>query len=303
MNPLAATLVDVSLRDGLQDEAVIVGTTAKADIAQALVKSGVKRIEATSFVHPRWVPQLADADELVALLPSGARYSALVLNERGWTRAKAAFDRAKIAAGDYDLVFVTSASPRHARSNNNASIDETLELFDTLARLSRDSNVFLRATIACAFGSPWDDEQVSAAGVISIAERFISGGVTMLTLADTVGHAQPFQVKRRIGEVRDAFPDISVALHLHDTSGFAIANTYAALESGVRTFEGALAGIGGCPFAPGATGNQDLAMLARFLSASGFETGLDVEQLSVTSELIRDTIARAAPARPALTSN
>ena len=129
----SVTLVDVSMRDGLQDETVVLDTSAKLEIAAALSASGLSHIEATSFVHPKWVPQLADADDFVPLLPKGPHYSALVLNMRGWERAVAAFERASIAPGSYDLVFVTSASERHAVSNNNATIEKTLTMFDEIA--------------------------------------------------------------------------------------------------------------------------------------------------------------------------
>ena len=292
------TLVDVSERDGLQDQNVFVDTTEKIQIARALHAAGVTNIEVTSFVHPRWVPQLADADALVPLLPHGPRYSALVLNRRGWERAVSAFDSAAIVPGEYDLVYVTSASPRHAAANNNRSIEETLEIYDELAMLSQERGVALRATVACAFVSPWREEPIDRERVIAMVDRLARGGANTVTLADTVGIADPRTVARTLAAARAALPNLRLALHLHDARGYALANVYAGLEAGVRIFEGALAGLGGCPFAPDAPGNLDLLRLATFLSDCGMETGIDPDGLTVASARIRGAVAAGTPITP-----
>ena len=289
------TLVDVSIRDGLQDEAVFVDTASKARLAGELFASGVTHVEATSFVHPRWVPQLADADALVPQLPRGPRYSALVLNRRGFERAVAAFDGAGYAPGSYDLAYVTSASPRHAAANNNRTIDETLAIFDDVAAAARDHGVTIRATIACAFVSPWADERIDERDVLRSFERFAAGGARLVTLADTVGAADPRTVGARIAAARALAPQMPLALHLHDSRGYALANIYAGLEAGVRTFEGALAGLGGCPFAPDAPGNLDLGKLAGFLEACGAQTGIDHERLARAATQIRAAVAAGTP--------
>ncbi len=294
----SVTLVDVSMRDGLQDEAVVLETGAKLEIATALVHSGLARIEATSFVHPKWVPQLADADDLVPLLPKGPRYSTLVLNMRGWERAVAAFERASIARGDYDLVFVTSASERHAMSNNNSTIEQTLTIFDELAAASTGAGISLRATIACAFVSPWPDESIAADRVASIAIRLAGGNVHTITLADTVGRADPYLVARRISEIQSVAPTVQLAMHMHDALGYGLANVYAGLESGIRIFEGALAGLGGCPFAPGAPGNQDIITLADFIDACGFHSAVNKAALHDASDVIRRALANASELSP-----
>ena len=293
--PEAITLVDVSIRDGLQDEAVFVATDEKANVARALVDAGVTHVEATSFVHPRWVPQLADADALVPKLPHGPRYSALVLNRRGFERAVEAFDRAGWTPGTYDLAYVTSTSPRHAAANNNRTIDETLAIFDEVASAARERGVALRATIACAFVSPWHDETIDEDDVLRAFETFVHGGARIITLADTVGRADPRTVAKRIDAVRAVSRDVPLALHLHDSFGYALANIYAGLEAGVRVFEAALAGLGGCPFAPDAPGNLDLQKLAKFVEDCGFATGIDREKLARAAACIRRAVVEGTP--------
>lgn len=285
-----ATIVDVSERDGFQDEPNFVATADKLAVARALAAAGIREIEITSFVHPRYVPQLADADALVPQLPKIARFSALVLNERGVARALAAFDAGGFPRGSYDLVSVISASPKHNAANNNRTIAESLAIFDAMAAQAKSAGATLRAAVACAFVSPWDDERIDPAGVVEIAARFAAGGCTVITLADTVGRADPRTVARRVGEIAGAL-DRPIALHLHDSAGFALANVYAGLERGVRRFESALAGLGGCPFAPGAPGNLDTEKLARFLEACGVATGIDFDALAHAKERIVEALA------------
>jgi hydroxymethylglutaryl-CoA lyase len=285
-----ATIVDVSERDGFQDEPKFVATDEKLAVASALAAAGIREIEVTSFVHPRYVPQLADADALVPRLPKTARYSALVLNQRGIERALAAFDAGGFRRGDYDLVAVISASPKHNAANNNRTIPQSLAIFDEMAAAARSAGVTLRAALSCAFVSPWPDERIDPATVAEIAMRFAAGGCSVVTLADTVGRADPRTVARRVDEIAAAI-DVPLALHLHDSSGFALANVYAGLERGVDRFESALAGLGGCPFAPGAPGNLDTEKLARFLAACGVATGLDLDALAAAKERIVRALA------------
>jgi hydroxymethylglutaryl-CoA lyase len=287
-------LVDVSLRDGLQDEDLFVATAEKARLAGAIARAGVHDIEVTSYVHPRWVPQLADADELPKLLPRGPRYTVLTMNERGIDRAIAAFDAAGFARDAYGAVFVVSASPRHHKNNNNRTIDESLAIFDEVAARARVAGVPLRGAVACAYSSPWDDETITSAGVLRIVERYEAGGAQDVTLADTVGRSDPVTVATRLRDVGTA-SDLPIAVHLHDSYGWGLASAYAALESGVRTFEAALAGLGGCPFAPGAPGNIDLERLSAFIEACGLTTGIDTALLASAREEIRTALAAARP--------
>ena len=288
------TLLDVTTRDGLQDEPLFVATREKARIVAASVAAGIAEVEATSFVHPKWVPQLADADALIAELPRGPRYATLIMNERGFDRAVAAFDAAGYPRGGYALVFVASASPRHNRANNNRSIDETLAYFDTIAQRARNAGVALRAGLACSFASPWIDETIELATVRAMASRFAAGGCEVVTLADTIGKGTPEVVSATIAAVQAATP-VELSLHFHDLRGSALPNVEAGLACGVRRFEGVLGGIGGCPFAPEAPGNLDLEALARFVAARGFETGVDLAKLDAARRVLLAALAAAEP--------
>jgi len=288
------TLLDVTTRDGLQDEPLFVATSEKARIVGALVDAGITEVEATSFVHPKWVPQLADADALIAQLPKGPRYATLIMNERGFERAVAAFDAAGYPRGSYELVFVASASPRHNRANNNRSIAETLAYFDTIALRARREGVAIRAGLSCSFASPWNDETIELDTVREMASRFAAGGCDVVTLADTIGKGTPEVVATTIAAVQDA-TGVELSLHFHDLRGSALPNVEAGLARGVRRFEGVLGGIGGCPFAPEAPGNLDLEALARFVEQRGFETGVDLPQLGIARRVLHEALAAAEP--------
>ncbi len=287
------SLVDVTLRDGLQEEHKLVATTEKLRLARALADAGVERVEATSFVSPKWVPQLADAEALVEGWPGiDMRPAALIMNVRGFERARAAFTRAGFAEGSYDLVFVVSASAQHNRSNNNRTTAETLALFDEVAR--QRGGVSLHGAIACAFASPYEGEAIVESEVVSIAERLMKGGVAHFSVCDTVGTATPALVATRVGAVHAGTGHMPT-LHLHDLAGRAVPNVLAGLEAGVTVFEGVLGGIGGCPFAPGAPGNFDLVKLHDLLTGAGCSTGLDRERLVAAAGVLHDVLAGAAP--------
>jgi hydroxymethylglutaryl-CoA lyase len=288
-------LIDVSLRDGLQDEPRFVPLAGKLAILAALRAANVRSIEATSFVHPAWVPQLADAEAFVGAFPHGPRYSALTLNRRGFDRAVAAFDRAGFVRGSYDLTFVVSASPRHAIANNNRSIDESLAIFAEIGAAARAASMSLTAAIACAFGSPWDDEHVAPHDVAHIAQRLHMAGARRLTLADTVGLAVPDHVRAVLAAVQQTNPATTLALHLHDRVGLAFDNIEVAVHHGIRAFEGALAGLGGCPFVPDAPGNVDLIALHNVLAHRNLATGLDPIALARVPGVIRSALATADP--------
>jgi len=290
-----ATLVDVSLRDGLQDEDVIVSLEDKLAVVDALIAAGVSSIEVTSFVHPKWVPQLADAEALVARIPKGPRYSALVLNEQGYRRAASAFANAGFAAGSFEVVFVISASARHAMANNNRTIGESFEIFERVANSARGDGVALRAVIACAFGSAWPDEALSPADVREMAKRFVAGGARTITLADTVGLAQREVTAAVLDVVVGALPSQRFALHLHDRLGVALQNVECGVQAGIRTFEGALAGLGGCPFAPDAPGNIDLGAVDAFLRGLRLTTGIDPKRLPQVVEALEAALVRGRP--------
>lgn len=290
----AVTLLDVTTRDGLQDEPKFVRTAAKVRIVEALAAAGITEIEVTSFVHPKWVPQLADADTLIGLLPRSVRYSTLIMNDRGFDRALAAFDGAGFVRGSYDLVFVASASPRHNKANNNRTIDETLAYFDTVAMRAKAEGITMRAAIACSFVSPWQDEQIELETVLRMTERFEAGGCRMISLADTIGKATPDVVRETVTAVQRR-SNITLSLHLHDLRGSAFANVDAGLACGIDRFEGVLAGIGGCPFAPDAPGNLDLERVAEFVSGRGYTTGLEMGALAAARGVLLAALAEAEP--------
>ncbi len=292
--PNRVTLIDVTARDGLQDEPCVVPTAQKAEVIAAVAAAGIGEIEATSFVRPSWVPQLADAEALVPLLPRGVRCSALIVNERGFERALAAFGASGFAPGSYDLVFVASASPRHNASNNNRTIAETLVCFDAIAGRARTAGVSLRAAISCSFVSPWADESIALDTLRAMVERFEAGGCATIGLADTVGKASPQQVDATIEAVRNV-SGAALSLHFHDLRGNALRNVDAGLRRGVRRFEGVLSGIGGCPFAPEAPGNLDLEALATYVEAEGFATGTDAALLGAARGVLQRALDEAEP--------
>jgi hydroxymethylglutaryl-CoA lyase len=288
------TLVDVTTRDGLQDEPFVVATARKAEIVSALAAAGIAEIEATSFVHPAWVPQMRDAEALIPLLPRTIRSSALILNERGFERALTAYTAAGSAPGSYDLVYVASASPRHNASNNNRTIAQTLASFDTIAARARAAGVSLRGAISCSFVSPWTDETIELDTVLEIAARFEAGGCATVGLADTIGRATPELVARTVTAVQQA-SKVPLSLHFHDLRGSALRNVEAGLSCGVRRFEGVLAGLGGCPFAPDAPGNLDLEALAAYVESRGFATGTDAAKLAAARAVLQRALDDAEP--------
>ena len=288
------TLIDVTTRDGLQDEPRVVATARKVEIIESVAAAGIAEIEATSFVHPAWVPQLADADALIPLLPRTVRYSALILNERGFERARTAFTAAGFEPGSYDLVFVASASPRHNASNNNRTISETLAYFETIAARARAAGIGLRAAISCSFVSPWADETIELGTVLEMVARFEAGGCTTVGLADTIGKATPEAVGATIEAVTNV-SSIALSLHFHDLRGSALRNVEAGLRHGVRRFEGVLSGIGGCPFTPEAPGNLDLEALAAYVEAQGFTTGTHAAKLAAARAVLQRALDDAEP--------
>ncbi|MGE0735023.1 MAG: hydroxymethylglutaryl-CoA lyase [Alphaproteobacteria bacterium] len=289
-------IVDVTLRDGLQDEPVFVPTDAKLSVLAALLDAGLKSVEVTSFVNPARVPQMADAETMIAGLPRGVDPVALILNGRGFERAVAAFDAAGRARGEYALAFVISASPRHHRSNSNRDIAETLAEFAPIAARAADMGVRLHAAVSCAFASPWDDETITDAEMLAIVDSFDKGRCALITLCDTVGKAQPDVVARRVAQVARRLGRLP-AVHLHGSATAVADNVRAALRAGARRFEAALGGLGGCPFAPDAPGNIDIAVLNRILDAEGYPTGLDEIALDRAAALLF-TCLRDAPKLP-----
>ncbi len=287
--PSSVTVVDVTPRDGLQDAAAFVPTARKLAFIEALLDAGVRHIEATSFVHPKWVPQLADADALAAALPrrAGVRYSALTPNMRGYERAR--------AAGLDEVVLVVSASEAHNKANLNRSVAESLAQLAEVAAAAHADGIATRGAIATAFGCPFDGV-VAPEAVLRVARAYIEMGVDSLSLADTIGVANPRQVYEMFTRARAETPaSIPLGAHFHDPQGFGLANVFAALQAGVVILDAAVGGLGGCPYAPGATGNLSTEELIRFLDALGLATGVSLDALAAARAQILTEIASGEP--------
>ena len=281
-------VTEVGARDGFQAEKEFIPTQTKADVINALIDAGVTSFEATSFVSPRAVPQLADATEVMALLKRkpGVRLTALVPNARGAERAAAA----KV---DMMACFV-SASETHTQANLNKSIDAALADFAEFAPIAKQYNIALRGAIATAFGCPFEGD-VPEKNILKIAEAYLKGGARHLSLGDTTGMATPPVVTRTVEALRKNFPEAVIALHFHNTRGIGLANVMNGLALGVREYESSIGGLGGCPFAPGATGNICTEDLVYLLHECGYETGIDIEALADVARQVQGVMQRDLP--------
>jgi len=277
---------EVGPRDGLQNEAAPIGTDAKLRFIELLADAGLREIEATSFVSPRAIPQLADADDLMARLErrDGVRYPVLVPNARGLERAEA-------AGADAVCVF-TAASEAFTQHNINMSIAESIEAFGPVVVTARDRGWWSRGYVSTAFGCPYSGE-VDEAAVVDVANRLLVLGVDEVSIGDTIGVAGPADVRRVLGALLAAgIGTERLAMHFHDTRGTALANVSAALELGIRCFDASTGGTGGCPYAPGAAGNLATEDLVYLLEREGLSHGVDLDRLLVAARHVSDTLAR-----------
>ncbi|RIL07114.1 MAG: hydroxymethylglutaryl-CoA lyase [Proteobacteria bacterium] len=284
-------IYEVGPRDGLQNEPDTVATEAKAELVRRLAAAGLARIEITSFVSPKWIPQLADADALCALVarPPTATYSALVPNEAGYERFRAA--RLPVAA------FFVSASETHNRKNVNRGIADHLERFRPLAERARADGVPLRAYVSTVCGCPYEGD-VPVAAVVDVVRRLDALGADEISLGDTIGVGHPRQVRELVRAVAGAIALDRIALHMHDTWGRALANVQAGYDEGVRVFDASLGGLGGCPYAPGASGNVATEDVVDLFERAGVATGVDLDALvDTTAWLERDVLRRTLPGR------
>jgi hydroxymethylglutaryl-CoA lyase len=282
-------IVDVGPRDGLQNEDVALSVEDKLDFIARLEACGVRRVEAVSFVNPRRVPQMAGAEEIMAALPQtpGRSRIGLVLNERGWDRA--------VASGCDEANIVVCASDGFGIRNQGASVAEQVAAMAAIAaRHAREGGPRLSMTISVAFGCPFDGE-VSEEQVAAIALEAGKAGIGEIALGDTIGVADPWTVRRRIAAVRKAAPNARIRMHFHNTRNTGLANAYASLESDVDVLDASCGGIGGCPFAPSATGNIATEDLVYMLNRAGVETGLDLDRLIETGRWIGGKLGKAAP--------
>jgi hydroxymethylglutaryl-CoA lyase len=282
------TVTEVGTRDGFQAEPVFIPTPVKAAVIDALIAAGVRHVEATSFVSPRAVPQLADAHEVIAALGRRreAHIATLVPNARGAERA--------LGAGVDEMVCFVSASATHNAKNLNATIDASLANVAAVADVARGRPVVLRGAVACAFGCPFEGE-VAVDAVLRVVDAYARLGIDRLTLGDTTGMATPPTVTRAVRAIRERFPAMDVALHFHNTRGVGLANVIVGLDLGIRAFESSIGGLGGCPFAPGATGNICTEDLVYLLEECGFDTGIDLPALIEVAKRVEAIVGRTLP--------
>ena len=272
MNANKVEIFEVVARDGFQNEARFVETADKIKLIDALSQTGVAKIEATAFVSPKAVPNMRDAAEVMAGISRAPSiiYSALVPNLRGAETA--------IASGVHEVNLVFSASESHNKANVRMSCEESLSALATIVAACKAANTPANVSIATSFGCPFEG-MTPAARVLGFVERCVAMGVSGVTLADTTGMANPAQVEALVVQARKLFPALALTLHFHDTRGMGLANVYAAYHAGARRFDAALGGIGGCPFAPGATGNICTEDTVHMFEQMGVETGVNLPKL------------------------
>jgi hydroxymethylglutaryl-CoA lyase len=287
--PAAISLREVGPRDGLQNEAPV-STEAKVELIDALSQTGVGRIEAVSFVHPKAIPQMADADEVWKNIArhDDVRYSALVPNLRGAQRA--------LDAGVTEIEVVVSASDTHNRKNVNRTTAESLDDIAALIDLVHGQGRPLQVIVATAWGCPYEGD-VPAERVLATADRAIRDGADGISFGDTTGMATPSRVTRLVGGFRSAHPETGLNLHFHNTRGAGLANVLAALELGVSDFDASVGGLGGCPYAPGATGNVASEELVHMVEDMGVETGIDLEALIDAAATAERIVGRTLPSQ------
>jgi isopropylmalate/homocitrate/citramalate synthase len=284
--PDRVRIYEVGPRDGLQNEALPISIEAKVGYIERLVAAGLREIEATSFVSPKAIPQLADADALLPLLPSvaGVRYPVLVPNERGMTRAE--------AAGATALAVFTAATDAFTEHNIGMTIDESLEAFTPVLERGAALGWWRRGYVSTAFGCPYTGA-VDPHAAVAVARRLLDLGVEEVCFGDTIGVAVPVQVEALIDAASGAGIQLDqMAFHFHDTRGTALANVVAALDMGIRTFDSSTGGTGGCPYAPGAAGNLATEDLVYLLDATGFEHGVDLVRLLEAARFIAAALGR-----------
>ncbi|WP_089300237.1 hydroxymethylglutaryl-CoA lyase [Haloechinothrix alba] len=285
------TIWEVGARDGLQNEQSIVPLEVKAEFLRRLAEAGLTTLEATSFVHPDWVPQLADAEQLLAGIDrhDGVRYPVLVPNERGLDRA--------LASGVTHIAVFASATEEFARRNLNSDLTGQFEMFAPVVERARAAGLDVRGYLSMCFGDPWEGG-VAPEQVADVAARLRELGCSQLSLGDTIGVATPGHVERVLAAVSArGVPVDAVAVHFHDTYGQALANTLAALRAGVSTVDASAGGLGGCPYAASATGNLATEDLVWMLDGLGVEHGVDLDKLVATSLWMAEQLGRPAPSR------
>ena len=286
-------IVEVGPRDGLQNEKAVLEPEVRADLVTRLEAAGARRIEAVSFVHPKFVPQMAGAEAVMAALPSSPGHSriGLVLNGKGYDRA--------LGTSVDEVNIAMSATNGFGLKNQGLAVQGQVSMLAEILAGRRNSEgqagtPSLSATLSCVWGCPFDGE-VSVGQIADLVGQIAAMGVTEIALADTIGAGDPWAVTRKVEAARQAAPDATLRLHFHDTRNTGLANAFAGIEAGIDVLDASVGGIGGCPFAPGATGNIATEDLVYMLHRAGFETGYDLNALIGTARWIGDRIGRPAP--------
>jgi hydroxymethylglutaryl-CoA lyase len=281
-------LVEVGPRDGLQNESVVFSTAAKVEFIERVIAAGTRRVEVTSFVNPKRVPQMADAEDVLRLLPrrDGVYYVGLVLNAKGFERAA--------AAGCNEIGMAVVASDTFNRRNQGVSTEDSISAWLDIARSAKAAGIRPQVTVSAAFGCPFEGE-VAADRVLEVVRRVAEAEPHEVALADTIGVGVPTQVTDLVGRVREALPGIQVRCHFHNTRNTGLANAYAAVQAGATVLDASVGGIGGCPFAPAATGNIPTEDLLYMLERMGVRTGVDLEATIATGRWLQDHLGRPVP--------
>jgi hydroxymethylglutaryl-CoA lyase len=283
-------IVEVGPRDGLQNEKVTIPTEAKIDYITALADAGLTTIEAGAFVSPKWVPQMADTAEVYRNIPKdpGVDYPALVPNMRGLDRA--------IEAGVKSIAIFTAASETFNQRNINMTIDESFINYAPVAARARAEGMRVRGYVSTAFGCPYEGD-VAPEKVLEVSARLLDLGCYEVSVGDTIGVGTPVQVQGVVGILMQVIPPSKLAMHFHDTRGTALANSLAALEMGIPTFDASSGGLGGCPYAPGASGNMATEDLVYMLEKMGIDTGVDLNRLVAASQIIAPYLDHPLPGK------
>ena len=286
-------IVEVSPRDGLQNEQQIVPTATKLELISRLSECELPVIEVTSFVHPERVPQLADAEAVMAGLEPyrGTRYPVLVPNIKGFERA--------VAAGANEISVFTTASESFSQHNTNCSIEASLSRIAAITEQARDRGLPVRAYVSCVLGCPYEGD-IAIDAVVDVCEKLLSLGVGEISLGDTIGVGTPGNARKLLNDVARVVPMHQIAVHFHDTYGQALGNILACLEAGARCVDTSVAGLGGCPFAPGASGNVATEDVVYMLHGLGFDTGVDLRKLALTGRWISNRLDRPNMSRAGL---
>ena len=286
--PKKATVVEVGPRDGFQNEHGVITTDEKVEIIDLLSGTGLSRIEATSFTHPKAIPQLADAGDVMSRIKrkEGVEYEALIPNLKGLDRA--------IEAKVDSVATVVSASETHNMNNVRMTIADSMKQFEQVVRIAHENSIRVTAGLACVFGCSFEG-WVRPEKVVEIVDAFLAMGVDEVSLGDTVGLGDPSHVAAVLRQVREKTGDVPLRLHFHNSRGTGLANVYAGLEEGVTIFDSSIAGLGGCPFAPGATGNIATADLVNMLESMGVDTGVDLRKVIECEKRVREILGREMP--------